>query len=707
MERDDHVDSRVTSRRRAWIAWAVAAASIALMAASLTIKVATEAVLGAEDTPIIVPGLLGGVAFAVVGALIASRTGNAVGWVFLGIAASFAVAAPAQNWVDAAIEQQRPLAFVGVANWLAQWPFFLCIGLLPAVFFLFPTGKLPSRRWRTPWRAYVMSLVVTVVGFAMLPYRWDGIEGAVVTNPVGIEPLQPVLGVVLAVAGVVLLASGFVALASLIVRARSAGSDERQQIRWLGAVGEIGGVLLVLSIVAGVTSGNRESGFAAVAANILMVLLVITVVVGIPLATAVAIFRYRLYDLDLVIKKTVIFAITVALIMVAGFAVLLLITGPLTDLATDSPLALGLTGLVIGALVVALWRLANVIADRLVYGRRTTPYEALAEFSERLSDAYATDDVLPRMAAVLGETVRAADARVWLRVDDTFRPAAAWPADAPLAGTVVTSGDDLPDLPGADVAVEVRHHGVLLGALSVASRADDPVGAERRRLMRDLAAQAGLVLRNVRLIEELRASRQRLVVAQDEERRRLERNIHDGAQQQLVALGVKLRLADSLMDRDPAKAHEMMSQLQEETRSAIDDLRDLARGIYPPLLADRGLEAALEAQARKSPTPVALTSQGVERYDQDVEAAVYFSCLEALQNVAKYASASRATIRLAQRNGSLEFAVTDDGTGFDPEIVARGSGLQGMADRLDAIGGELTVESRPGSGTTVRGSVPI
>ncbi|HEY7763257.1 MAG TPA: histidine kinase [Actinomycetota bacterium] len=707
MDPDGHLAGTAVARSRARIAWVLAIASIALMAGSFSIKVATGAVFDAEDTPLIVPGLLGGIAFAVVGALIASRAGNAVGWVFLGIAASFAVATPAQNWVDAAIEQQRPLAHVGLANWLAQWPFFLCIGLLPAVFFLFPTGSLPSTRWRLPWRVYVASLGVTVVGFALLPYRWDGIEGVVVTNPLGIERLEPVLGLVLAVAGVTLLVSGFVALASLIVRARSAGPEERQQIRWLGAVGKIGGVLLILTIVAGFTGGNRETGFTAVAANILMVLLVVTVVVGIPLATAVAIFRYRLYSLDLVVKKAVIFAITVALIMVAGFAVLLLITGPLTDLATDSPLALGITGLVIGALVVALWRLANLIADRLVYGRRATPYEALTEFSERLSDAYATDDVLPRMAAVLGETVRAAEARVWLRVDDTFRPAAAWPADAPPTATVLAEGDALPDLPGADVAVEVRHHGALLGALSVTSRADDPVGAERRRLMRDLAAQAGLVLRNVRLIEELRASRQRLVAAQDEERRRLERNIHDGAQQQLVALGVKLRLADSLMDRDPAKTHELMSQLQQETTSAIDDLRDLARGIYPPLLADRGLEAALEAQARKSTTPVDVTSDGVGRYGQDVEAAVYFSCLEALQNVAKYASASSATIRLAQRNGSLEFAVSDDGTGFDPDVVGRGSGLQGMADRLDAIGGELAVESSPGSGTIVRGSVPI
>ena len=297
---------------------------------------------------------------------------------------------------------------------------------------------------------------------------------------------------------------------------------------------------------------------------------------------------------------------------------------------------------------------------------------------------------------------------MWLLVGGEFRPEAAWPASVLDAMPIRRPADDLlPEFDGADVAVEVRHRGGLLGALTATSHANDPIDTGRTELMRDLAAQAGIVLRNVRLIEELRASRQRLVAAQDEERRRLERNIHDGAQQQLVALGVKLRLADSLLERDAAKAHEMIAQLQTETQTAIDDLRDLARGIYPPLLADRGLEAALAAQAQKSPTPVAVEAHRVGRYDQDIEAAVYFSCLEALQNIAKYAAASSASIRLAQRNGSLEFTVTDDGAGFDPGTVTLGSGLLGMTDRIDSIGGELTIESAPGDGTTVRGSVPV
>ncbi|MDQ3209818.1 MAG: sensor histidine kinase, partial [Actinomycetota bacterium] len=217
---------------------------------------------------------------------------------------------------------------------------------------------------------------------------------------------------------------------------------------------------------------------------------------------------------------------------------------------------------------------------------------------------------------------------------------------------------------------------------------------------------AGPVLRNVRLIEELRASRQRLVAAQDEERRKLERNIHDGAQQQLVALGVKLRLADTLVDRDASKAHEMLAQLQSETQGAIEDLRDLARGIYPPLLADRGLQAALEAQARKAVVPTTVRVDGVGRYPQDVESAVYFSVLEAMNNIAKYAEAAGIEISLAQRNGSLEFGVRDDGRGFDIAATSQGTGLQGIVDRIDAIGGTLVIESSPGVGTSVSGSVP-
>src|SRR5205823_2375776 len=319
-------------------------------------------------------------------------------------------------------------------------------------------------------------------------------------------------------------------------------------------------------------------------------------------------------------------------------------------------------------------------------------YEVLADFSGRVGEAYAAEDVLERMAGVLANGTGAEVATVWLKVASDVRPAATFPEGAtPAVGTTVP----------------VVHHGEELGALSVRMPPSDPMDPAKRKLVEDLASQAGLVLRNVRLIEELRASRQRLVAAQDEERRKIERNIHDGAQQQLVALAVKLRLAETLATGEGAeKTAGTLEQLQSDAGTALEDLRDLARGIFPPLLADRGLPDAIASQARKSPVPVDIDADNVGRYPQEVEAAVYFCSLEALQNVAKYAHASRASIRLTQVNGSLTFEVTDDGDGFDPTSIGYGTGLQGMADRLDALGGTLEVRSAPGEGTAVTGRVP-
>jgi signal transduction histidine kinase len=357
---------------------------------------------------------------------------------------------------------------------------------------------------------------------------------------------------------------------------------------------------------------------------------------------------------------------------------------------------------------------ARRFADRFVYGKRATPYEVLAQFSERVGETYADDEVLQHMARVVAEGVGASHAEVWIRVDDRLRVAARWPADDDGAPQPIPIGDALPDIPGADAAFPVDHHGELLGALSVSTPANDPMDPAKSQLVGDLAAQAGLVLRNVRLgtalrarLADLQAAQKRLVTAQDEERRKLERNIHDGAQQQLVALTVKARLAGQLAQKDPAKATELLAQIEDETRRALEDLRDLARGIYPPLLADKGLVSALEAQARKSTVAVTVHGDGIGRFDQDVEAAVYFSCLEALQNVSKYAEASAATIHLSDGDGTLRFEVRDDGVGFDPRSNGHGSGLQGISDRLGALGGTLHVESSPGAGTTVSGNLPI
>ena len=249
--------------------------------------------------------------------------------------------------------------------------------------------------------------------------------------------------------------------------------------------------------------------------------------------------------------------------------------------------------------------------------------------------------------------------------------------------------------------------GEELGALAVTMPANDPMNPAKDKLVRDLASQAGLVLRNARLIEELRASRRRIVSAQDERARKLERDIHDGAQQQLVALSVKMRLLEPLVEREPTKAHELVGQLQADTTDALENLRDLARGIYPPILADRGLSAALEAQGRKATIPVRLEPDGIGRYPQEIESAVYFCVLEALQNVGKYARASSVTVRLREDDGDLTFEVRDDGVGFDPDATEGGTGLRGMSDRVEAVGGALEIRSARGGGTTVLGTLPV
>jgi len=310
------------------------------------------------------------------------------------------------------------------------------------------------------------------------------------------------------------------------------------------------------------------------------------------------------------------------------------------------------------------------------------------------------------MAQLLAASTGAAETRVWLRRERTLAPVAAWPDDLGDTDAIAVTGDELPHVDGASV-FPVTHQADLLGAITLRLPANDPMDPMKERLVNGLASQAGLALRNVRLVEDLRASRRRIVSAQDERAKRLERDIHDGAQQQLVALAVKIRLADSIVDRDTAAAHDLLTQLQSEANDALENLRDLARGIYPPLLADKGLSAALDGQARKSTVPVTLDASGVGRYTPEVEAAVYFCSLEALSNIAKYASASRVEVRLAQSNGHLTFEIRDDGAGFDPAAAEHGTGLRGMADRVEAIGGSLTVTSAPGAGTTVSGQVPV
>jgi signal transduction histidine kinase len=685
----------VTARR---IAIGVVALTIVLLVVRYVLAISTGSLAdqhGLTFNVIYGVGVVvfGGLFVSVGWSIVARRPDNAIGWILIAIPLIGALALFCGDYATQALKvDPGSLPFGRAAAWVDRWLIVVVLCSFLPLFLLFPDGHLPSRRWRPVLWVAIGAPAITLLAFALTPGPMTGafadLVGVTVMNPLGIDALAEPLHAITVVGGFVSFLMVFPACAAIVVRYRGAAGEVRQQIRWLAFVGIVFTVELVVGIVVTSLIGDSTS-LGEQVGSAFFALWFLTLIGGIPIACGVAILKYRLYDLDVVIRKTVVFGLLAVFITVVYAAVVI----GLGALIGGNDTSWSFVAAAVLAIVFQPARdRARRLADRIVYGERATPYEVLAAFSARVGDAYGADDVLPRMAQVLANGTGASSATVWLRVGGDVHPMATFPADA---------------APARDHAVGVVHQGVQLGELSVTMPPSDPIDPAKEKLMGDLAAQAGLVLRNVRLIEELRASRQRLVAAQDEERRKIERNLHDGVQQQLVALNVQLGLLGKTADRDPAKVPAMASMLQERATEALDDLRDLARGIYPPLLADQGLAAALQAQARKAAVPTTVESDGLGRYERAIESAVYFCSLEALNNIAKYADASSATIELAQDDGRLRFVVRDDGAGFDTDATAYGTGLQGMADRLDAIGGSIVIESAPGSGTVVVGTVPI
>ena len=495
---------------------------------------------------------------------------------------------------------------------------------------------------------------------------------------------------------------------SLVLRYRAGSGELRRQINWVALTGAVFALVQLVAIVGIVADHGKLPPItgAAYAASAFIGLL------GFPAAITVGILKYRLYEIDVIINRAVVYGL-VSAGLTAVYAGIVLGIGALAG-QQGSPVLTIAAAVAVALLFQPVRQRARRVANRLVYGERATPYQVLSDFADHMAGQLDYDKAVDRMVAVLAGATGAIRAEAWIRVGAQLWPVTIWPEGSPRPGALGIAGDaGLPAFGAGTRAVAVRHGNELLGALTLEKPRSEPLTAAEDKLLHDLAAQAGLVFRNRRLtaelrasIEELRASRRRLVEAQDEERRKIERNLHDGAQQQLVALSIQLGLLEESAG-DPGSVRQLAPQLKSAVRAALDDLRDLARGIYPPLLAEQGLAAALRSQVRKAALPVCVEADGVGRYPQDTESTVYFCALEALQNVAKYAGAAQATVGLSCAHGGLEFTVTDDGAGFDPGATRRGSGLQGMADRLAALGGTLDIHSRPGHGTTVRGWLPL
>ncbi len=687
------------TRRRATlaVAWAGLGTAVLLATASLVLLVVTPPV-AAEPTltgsrPVDGGILLAFLAYSAFGALIvARRRDNRVGWIFLGAGVGFQLWLFAHRYAVAGLVAW-PGALPGatLAAWLTLWivvpGFVLAFTFLPQVF---PDGMLLSPRWRPAAWFAAAALIVWAVTWATVPGPIAGFPG--VDNPVGITAigrLDSGIGWVMFVLAV--LASA----ASLVVRYVRASGVARRQIRWLAyAVAWMGLTLVVVSV------GSEGVRAAEVAGEVLFPL----AIAGVPLAAFVAIFRHDLYDLDVVVSKTLTFGVLVALITVAYVAVVATV-GAVAGAAGELSLTLAVvvTAVVAVAFHPVRTRVAR-LADRLVYGSRATPYEVLAGFSRRLGGTLDAEDALPQMARIVGEGVGATAVDVWLVVSGGLRRVALWPTDPHRSSPTSPEAGSSPG-PGTDRVVEVRDRGELLGTINLTLPEGRTLTPTEDRLVRDLAAHAGLVLSNVRLLEQLKASRQRLITAQDEERRRIERDIHDGVQQRLVTLALALRMAATRAGRaPPTELEARLEGIAAEVAETLAELRRLARGIHPAIVTEGGLAAALESLAQRAPVPVELQLTPVDRLRTSVEVSVYYLVAEALTNVAKHARASTATVALDRHADHLRIEVADDGAGG--ARPSPGSGLAGLTDRVAALGGRLELDSPAGGGTRVRAEIP-
>ena len=678
-----------------WAAGGLLVLTVAALAASAGFGIAAHEW---ADAFTFVPVLL---AFAGVGAFVAShRPRNAIGWLFLAEGLGAALGLAGLTYAKYAVRSGAP---PGASRWAAWVAVFFIEAFFPLflILLLYPDGRLPSRRWRPAvWLILAANALLLAVA-ATSDVAFQGAAPAGLAAPVALIPHR-IAGPLVSDLDVVMLLLFLLSAAGCAVRYRRASGVVRQQIKWFAYAG----------IVAAV-------GFVALAqVSSQPVVAFIVLVPFVPVAAGIAIMKYRLYDIDVVISKTVVYG-SLAAFITAVYVLVVVGIGSLGSgsLHAGSRPSLGLSILATAVVAVAFQPVRERmqhLANRLVFGRRATPYEALSDFAGRMGGAYAAEDVLPRMARILAEGTGADRAAVWLKDGAELVPGACWPADAWPPRRAALRDGEVPAIAGADRVALVHYQGETLGALSASKRPGENLTPVEGKLMSDLAAQAGLVFRNIGLtgqlrarLAELQASRLRIVAAADGQRRRIERNIHDGAQQQLLAIAAKLAAAQSVAGRDEERERALVAQLKTQTSEALGTLRELARGIYPPLLADQGLTVAVTTHASKAPGPVEVNAGGLGRYPAQIETAIYFCCLEALQNAARHAPASAVRVSLAEDRGQVMFTVTDDGPGFDPAAVAAGSGLRNMSDRLAALGGSCQVDSCPGRGTTVAGRIGL
>jgi signal transduction histidine kinase len=588
-----------------------------------------------------------------------------------------------------------------------------------AAILLFPDGRLKSSRWSIVIAAALVAAAADVLSGLDDPFPIEvGIAG---TQPVPIT-VPPALWPVGAAfswassAFIWLSVVGLVAGAGVIMRMARARGATRRQLEWFAYAAAVYVIAALLGEVQGLRSLDwlpdfvyqplqtfaqsdaatgiaAWGGFASLVAGSILV----------PVAIGIAMVRYRLYDIDVVVNRTILFA-GLAIFVTGSYAVVVAgVSSLLGQRAGSNPLLNVITIAVVAALLLPVRARLQALADIAVYGRGARPYDVLSGFARDVGRAEAAAQLLPRMARLLREGTRAVASEVWVKVDERLHLAASDPAIGSKPLVVDTTDEITSRLGDACRLAQVYRDGELLGALAVVKPRGEHLNRVERRLLDDLASQAGMVFERFRLVQELRESRARIVATQDAERRRIERNLHDGAQQRFVNALLALGMAGA-EEAPGSSGANLLRQASEEVQAGLSELRGLARGLNPPLLAEEGIAAAARSLADRSPVLTTVECATDKRYPEAIESAAYYVIAEAMTNAVKHSGAGMVAVRIGEANGYLEIEIVDDGGGGAD--ARRGSGLVGLYDRTAAVGGRLLVNSPAGGGTNVKAEFP-